>query len=215
MPGRGRVAVGVYETGFSRVRRAVVPRSMSIVLRVVASQCSHSCGVCGRSSTGTSVTLQIVQRPSWARWSRWTVWLIGRALSCRRLAQYSVRAGSSGDAAPRPSGVGRCWSRQSGGMNAPLLRSPNTHRSCLALLNLPKYRANDPGRRLVRVAEGRPLVGELPQVLIQLAEDLGGYLCPVVGGPPADDRVEPFDHRPERWSRAGTAARCGAVPGSV
>jgi hypothetical protein len=24
-------------------------------------------------------------------------------------------------------------------MKAPLLRSPNTHRSCLALLNLPKY----------------------------------------------------------------------------
>jgi hypothetical protein len=37
--------------------------------------------------------------------------------------------------------------------------------------------------------------GEPRQVVVQLAEDLGGYLCPVVGGPPADDRVEPFDHR--------------------
>jgi hypothetical protein len=113
----------------------------SIVLRVVASQCSHSCGVCGRSSTGTSVTLQIMQRPSWARWSRWAVRLIGRTLSCRRLAQYSVRAGSSGDAAPLTIWCRTMLVQAKRCMNAPLLRSPNTHLSYLALLNLPKYRA--------------------------------------------------------------------------
>jgi len=30
--------------------------------------------------------------------------------------------------------------------------------------------------------------------VVQLAEGFGGYLCPVVVGPPADDRVEPADH---------------------
>ena len=45
------------------------------------------------------------------------------------------------------------------------------------------------------MAEGRPLVGELPQVLVQLAECLGGYLRPVVGSPSPDDRVEPSDYR--------------------
>jgi len=79
-------------------------------------------------------------------------------------------------------------------MHAPLARSPNTHRSCLALVNLPKYRGH-PGDRLVRVAEDGPLVGEPPQVVVQLAERLGSYLCPIVGGPASDDRVEPFDHR--------------------
>ena len=54
---------------------------------------------------------------------------------------------------------------------------------------------NDPGLRLVLMAEPRPLVGERPQVVIQRAEYLGGYLCPVVGGPAPNDRVEPFDHR--------------------
>src|SRR3954464_15527682 len=51
---------------------------------------------------------------------------------------------------------------------------------------------NDPGRRLVRVAEPCPLVGELPQVVIQRAEHVAGDLRPVVGGPTPDDRVEPL-----------------------
>ena len=113
----------------------------SIVLRVVASQCSHSRGVCGRSSTGVSVLRQIAQRPSWTRWSHWAVWLIGRGVLCRRRAQYSASAGSSGDA-PCLTVWWRTMLVQANlCMNAPLVRSPNTHRSCLALLNLAKYRA--------------------------------------------------------------------------
>ena len=96
---------------------SVAPWSLMtlIVLRVVASQCSHSCGLCGRSSTGKSITLQIAQRPSWARWSRWAVWLTGRALLLSSpgpvLGERGVVRGRS---VARRSGVGRCWSRRSG-----------------------------------------------------------------------------------------------------
>jgi len=64
------------------------------------------------------------------------------------------------------------------------------------LVELAEIPVDDPGCRLVRMAEDGPLVGEPPQVAVQLAEDLGGHLCPVVGGPAPNDRVEPFDHHP-------------------
>jgi len=40
-----------------------------------------------------------------------------------------------------------------------------------------------------------PLVGELPQVVIQRSENLAGDCRPVVGGPAPDDGVEPGDDR--------------------
>ena len=199
----------------SAVSNAPWSQMTSIVLRVVASQFSHCCGVCGRSSTGRSITLQIAQRPSWARWSRWAVRLTGRALLRRRLAQYSVSAGSSGgrslldglvsdDVGPGEPVHERAASAVA--EHPPVLPG---------LVELGEVPGNDPGRPLVRVAEGRPLVGELPQVLIELAERLGGYLRPVVGGPSPDDRVEPSDHRRCVGPAQGPELPCGAVPGSV
>ena len=138
------------------------------------------------------------------------MWLIGRGVLCRRRAQYSASAGSSGDAPCLTVWCRTMLVQENLCMKAPLVRSPNTHRSCLALLNLPKYRVKDPGRRFVRVAEGGPLVGEPPQVVVQLAEGLGGYLRPVVGGPAPNDRVEPFDHRPSVGPAQGP--QLGAQP---
>jgi hypothetical protein len=62
----------------------------------------------------------------------------------------------------------------------------------------------DPVGRLGRVAAFGPLPCEPPQVRVQLAEGDGGYLCPVVGGPPADDRVQALE------DRAGVAPVQGA-----
>ena len=45
----------------------VVSQTTSIVLPVVASQCSHSRGVWGRSWSASRVLLEIAQRPSWPR----------------------------------------------------------------------------------------------------------------------------------------------------
>jgi len=62
----------------------------------------------------------------------------------RRAAQYSVRAGSSGDAVPltvwcRTMFVQRNLIRCATSPRALMIaRSPNTHRSLLNLLNLPK-----------------------------------------------------------------------------
>src|SRR5204863_289844 len=67
-----------------------------------------------------------------------------------------------------------------------------------------------PGRGLVRVAEPGPLVGEPPQVLVELVEDLGRYVRPVVVGPAPDDRVEPADHRSGVESSQGS--QLGAEP---
>jgi hypothetical protein len=58
----------------------------------------------------------------------------------RRWAQYRARAGSSGDAAPV---TGTCRSmavQENLTRQVPLSRSPNTQRSFLNVLNLPKYR---------------------------------------------------------------------------
>jgi hypothetical protein len=55
--------------------------------------------------------------------------------------------------------------------------------------------AGDPPGRLVRVAMAGPLVGELPQVVVQRGEGLAGYRRPVVGGPAPGDGVEPGDDR--------------------
>ena len=63
------------------------------------------------------------------------------------------------------------------------------------LVELAEVPGGHPGRRLVRVTEPGPLVGEPPQVLVELVEDLGRYVCPVVVGPSPNNRVEPFDHR--------------------
>ena len=71
-----------------------------IVSRVMVSHFSHSRGFCGMASSAISVPPQIEQRPSWASISRRVVLLIGRVALRRRLAQYSTRAGSSGDAVP-------------------------------------------------------------------------------------------------------------------
>ena len=104
-------AVGVYETG---LRSSGVPSSrmmtLVIVLRVVASHVSHSRGVCGRSSSGTSASWQIGQRPSWTLMSHRLVLSIGR-VSCAD-ALPSSRRGRDHRVMPRRrrSGVGRCWS---------------------------------------------------------------------------------------------------------
>jgi hypothetical protein len=59
----------------------------------------------------------------------------------RRPAQYLARAGSSGDA-PALTGICRTMLVQASlGRQAPLSRSPKTHRLFLNLLNLPKYRS--------------------------------------------------------------------------
>lgn len=55
--------------------------------------------------------------------------------------------------------------------------------------------AHDPRLRFVGMAAAGPPVGESPQVMIQRGEDLAGHHSPVVGGPPADDRVEPGNDR--------------------
>ena len=61
----GGVAVGVGETGFGGAGGAV-SQTTWIVVRVVASQCSQSRGVRGRSWSASSVLLQVAQRPSLA-----------------------------------------------------------------------------------------------------------------------------------------------------
>jgi len=63
------------------------------------------------------------------------------------------------------------------------------------LVELVEVPGGCPGRRLVRVTEPGPFVGEPPQVLVELVENLGRHVCPVVVGPSPDDRVEPLDHR--------------------
>ena len=62
------------------------------------------------------------------------------------------------------------------------------------LVELAEVPGVHPGRRFVRVAEPGPFVGEPPQVLVELGEDLGRHVCPVVVGPAPDERVEPSDH---------------------
>ena len=63
------------------------------------------------------------------------------------------------------------------------VRSPNTHRSRLVALNR-RSTGTDPVLRLVRMRIFRPLVGELPHVVVQLVEHPGGHRMPVVGRPP-------------------------------
>ena len=41
------------------------------------------------------------------------------------------------------------------------------------------------------MAPFRPLVGQLPHVVVQRVEHLGGHAVPVVGRPAPDDRVQP------------------------
>ncbi len=135
-------AVGVYETRFSLVRRAVRG-----VVRLAGGRRPGLPFAWGLWPVldGQQCARQIGQRPSWAWWSRRAVPLIGRTALRRRPAQYSLRAGSSGDATPITIGCRTMLVQETLCMKAPLLRSPNTHRSCLALLNLPKYRANTRG----------------------------------------------------------------------
>ena len=56
------------------------------------------------------------------------------------------------------------------------------------LLELPEVPADDPAFRLTRVAPARPLIGELPQVVVQGTEHPGRHHRPVVGDPAPCDR---------------------------
>src|ERR1019366_6912548 len=72
---------------------------LMIALRLVPSHCSHSRGLCGGASAGSRGVPQSEQRPYCASKSRRLVVSIGRGGALRRRsAQYSARAGSSGDA---------------------------------------------------------------------------------------------------------------------
>ena len=119
--------------------------SCRMALRVTCShQFSHWLGELGSWSAASTGSPHSGQRPP-CRSSRRRVWLSsGGLMRRRRAAQYSVRAGSSGDAVPLT-----VWCRamfvQENLMRwamspRPLtrLRSPKTHRSFLNLLNLPK-----------------------------------------------------------------------------
>ena len=93
---------------------------------------------------------------------------------------------------------------------APLPRSPNTQRSFLNVLNLPKYRPTIQRFGLSGVAPCGPLVGEFPQVVVQGAERPGGHHAPVVGRPAPDDGVERGDDR--HRVAAAQGARLGREP---
>lgn len=71
------------------------------------------------------------------------------------------------------------------GNKSAVVRSPKIYRSVLDVANLPKYWLT-PVFRLVRVGVGRPFVGELPQVGVQLGEQSAGRLDARVGPPPHD-----------------------------
>lgn len=62
------------------------------------------------------------------------------------------------------------------------------------LVELTEILVHDTGLWVVRVAAGGPLVGELPEVDVEISEDRGGYLRPAAVGPSPDDRVEPLGH---------------------
>src|SRR5207302_11323660 len=70
-------------------------QTTSIVLRLVASQCSQSRGVCGRSEAARSVALQIAQRPSWSRWGPMAEQKNGKGAWCGGHAQELAGAGAA------------------------------------------------------------------------------------------------------------------------
>ena len=187
-----------------------------IVARAACSHCSHSRGLCGCSSTGRSQCPQIEQRPSWASKS------LRLALSIDRgggLASSLGPVGGQGGVVrgrralnhPVPDDPGPGELLHVGAACA-VAEHPSVTPGLVELAEVP---GDDPGRRFVRVGEQRPLVGQSPHVVIQRGERLAGDHAAVVGGPPPNDRVEPSDHRAGVASRAGSAARCGACPGSV
>src|ERR1017187_9505489 len=78
------------------------------------------------------------------------------------------------------------------------------------LAELAEVPADDPALRLVRVAVCRPLVSELPYVVIQGREHLGRHHRPIVGRPAPGDWGEPDDDR--HRVRAAQCARLGREP---
>ena len=184
-----------------------------IVVRVAVSHVSQSFGVCGWSAK--SGVLQIGQHPSWALSSHRLVLLIGRTGLRLRRAQYSASAGSSGDAPCLTSLV----SDDAGpgeAVHVGAALAVTEHPPVLpGLVELAEVPGGHPGRRLVRVAEPGPLVGEPPQVLVELVEDLGRYVCPVVVGPAPDDRVEPLITALALLLPRRERSSSGVVPGSV
>ena len=212
------VAVGVYETGFGLVRRAVLPRRsvLMIALRLVASHCSHSRGLCGGSSGVQEQSPQSGQRPCCAYRSRRLVLPIGGGGVFAPpfgpvLGQGGVIRGCSAldhlvSDDLRPGELEQVGAAFAVAEHPPVLPG---------LVEHAEVPVHDPALRLVRVAMLGPLVGELPQVIVQRCERLAGHRCPVVGRPAPDDGVEPLRSPLARWPRAGTASRCAAVPGSV
>ena len=78
------------------------------------------------------------------------------------------------------------------------------------LVELAEVPGHDPVLRLVLVATCRPLVGELEHVVIQPGEYLAGHHRPVVGRPPAHDRVDRAQYRSRVRSPQGP--ELGAQP---
>ena len=66
------------------------------------------------------------------------MYLSSGSLARRRRAQYEARAGSSGEAEPLTIACRSMCVQENFTRQAPLSRSPNTQRSFLNLLNLPK-----------------------------------------------------------------------------
>ena len=101
----------------------------------------------------------------------------------------------------------RYWSRRTCAGRRRLPRSPDTHRSCIALLNLPKYRAKTQCVGLVEWLTLGPPGGRGDEIEESSVLNVSPEICVrVVGGPAADDRVEPFEAPPGRCPRAGSAA---------
>ena len=170
--------------------------TLVIVLRVVASQCSHSRGLCGGSSAGSSQSPQSGQRPSCGL-EEPQAGVVDRRGWCLAPSLGPV-VGQGGVVR------GRCafdhlvsddpgpGELEQVGAAVAVAEHPPVAPGLVELAEVP---GDDPALRLVRVAEGGPFVGELPQVVVQRGERLAGHHRPVVGGPTPDDRVEPFEHR--------------------
>ena len=166
-----------------------------IVLRVVASHSSHSRGVCGRSTSGRSAspadraaTVLGCEKPP--------AGLVDR--QGRLAPPFGPVLGEGGVVRGR-SAFDHLVSNDAGpgelvhvGAALAVAEHPPVTPGLVEPGVVP---SNDPAGRLVRVAGPGPLECELPQVAVQRAEYLAGDLCPVVGGPPPDDRVELLDHR--------------------
>jgi hypothetical protein len=157
--------------------RAMLMEDRVIALRVVRCHCSHSWGEAGLRSACRSRSPQVVQRPSCE----------AGAAVCRGW----LPASPVGPVGPQGGIVG---GRGAFDHLVPFDLRPGELGEVGAAVAVPEHPLIGPGRvepaevsggdpalRFVRVGPGCPLVGELPQVVIQAGEHCGGHHAPVEG----------------------------------